>query len=150
MSRLMVLVASTRPGRVGLPVAEWVRDVALERDRFDEIDFADLAEINLPFLDEPNHPRLRRYEHEHTKAWSARVEAADAFIFVTPEYNFAMPATLKNAIDYLFHEWAYKPVAFVSYGGASGGIRSVQMAKQVVTTLRMFPLAEAVALPFVS
>jgi len=113
------------------------------------VDVVDLAELGLPFMDEPNHPRLRRYEHDHTRTWSARIEAADAFVVVTPEYNYGMPAILKNALDYLHHEWAYKPVAFVSYGGVSAGTRSVQMAKQVVSTLRMFPLPEAVAIPFV-
>ncbi len=149
MPRLMIVVASTRPGRVGLPVAEWFRQVAQDDGSF-EIDFADLAEINLPFLDEPHHPRLRQYQHEHTKAWSRRVESADAFVFVTPEYNYGMPATLLNALDFLVHEWMYKPVGFVSYGGVSGGTRSVQMAKLVITSLKLVPLPEAVNIPFVS
>jgi len=129
-------------------VAQWFHRRALEHAAF-EIELVDLAEWALPFMDEPNHPRLRRYEHDHTRTWSARIEAADAFVVVTPEYNYGMPAILKNALDYLHHEWAYKPVAFVSYGGVSAGTRSVQMAKQVVSTLRMFPLPEAVAIPFV-
>jgi NAD(P)H-dependent FMN reductase len=148
MPRLAVIVASNRPGRVAEPVAEWFTEVAKQHGGF-EVDVLDLAEIGLPFLDEPNHPRLRQYQHDHTKAWSARVEAADAFVIVTPEYNYGMPAILKNALDYLHHEWAYKPVAFVSYGGVSAGTRAVQMAKQVVTTLRMFPIPEAVSIPFV-
>jgi NAD(P)H-dependent FMN reductase len=148
MPRLAVIIASNRPGRVALPVAEWTTDVARQHGGF-EVDVLDLAEIALPFMDEPNHPRLKQYEHEHTKAWSERVEAADALVIVTPEYNYGMPAILKNALDYLHHEWAYKPVAFVSYGGVSAGTRAVQMAKQVVTTLRMFPIPEAVSIPFV-
>ncbi|MDQ6900001.1 MAG: NAD(P)H-dependent oxidoreductase [Candidatus Dormibacteraeota bacterium] len=149
MLKLMIVVASTRPGRVGLPVAEWFRQAAQDSDSF-EIDFADLAEIKLPFLDEPNHPRLRQYQHEHTKAWSRRVDSADAFVFVTPEYNYGMPATLLNALDFLAHEWMYKPVGFVSYGGVSGGTRSVQMAKLVITSLKLVPLPEAVNIPFVT
>lgn len=145
----MIVVGSTRPGRVGLPVARWIEEAVAARGVFDRVDFADLAEIRLPFMDEPNHPRLRQYVHEHTRSWSRRVEAADAFIFVTPEYNSGMPAPLKNAIDFLHHEWAYRPVAFVSYGGVSAGTRSVQMTKQVVTTLRMYPLPEAVSVPFI-
>ena len=78
------------------------------------------------------------------------MDAADAFVFVTPEYNHGMPATLKNAIDYLHHEWQYKPAGFVSYGGVSAGTRSVQMTKQVITTLRVFPVQAAVSIPFVS
>ena len=91
---------------------------------------------------------MRQYQHEHTKKWSATIDEADAFIMVTPEYNFSMNAPLKNALDFLFWEWAKKPVAFVSYGGMSGGIRAVQTLKQVVTTLKMMPLPESIAIPF--
>ncbi len=99
-------------------------------------------------MDEPHHPRLQKYQHEHTKNWSKTITAGDAFIFVTPEYNYGYPASLKNALDFLFVEWNYKPVAFVSYGGISGGTRSVQMLKQVVTAMKMMPMVEAVNLPF--
>jgi NAD(P)H-dependent FMN reductase len=99
-------------------------------------------------MDEPNHPRLRRYTQEHTRAWSARVDRADAFVFVTPEYNYGLTAPLKNAIDFLHFEWQHKPVGFVSYGGVAAGTRAVQMLKQVVTTLKMVPLFEAVNIPF--
>src|SRR6201985_390691 len=146
---LLIIVASTRPGRIGLPVAEWSEARALGQGDCD-IARADLKEIDLPFFDEPKHPRLREYEHQHTKDWSARVEAADAVAIVTPEYNFGMPAPLKNALDFLSLEWNYKPVGFVSYGGISAGTRSVQMSKQVVTTLKMFPLFENVSIPFVA
>lgn len=145
---LTILVASTRPGRVGLPVSEWFTDQAREYGRF-ELDVVDLAELDLPLLDEPNHPRLAKYEHQHTKDWSARVDRADAFVFVMPEYNYGLSAPLKNAIDYLNREWHYKPVGFVGYGGVSAGARAVQMVKQVVTTLRMVPVFEAVYIPFV-
>ena len=145
---LMIIIASTRPGRVGLPVAQWFERRARTHGGF-AIDLVDLAALNLPFMDEPNHPRLRQYTHQHTKDWSARVAAADAFVFVMPEYNYGFNAPLKNAIDYLQHEWAYKPVGFVSYGGISAGTRAVQMIKQVVTTLKMTPLFEAVSIPFV-
>ena len=146
--RLQIIIASTRPGRVGLPVAQWLYDRAVAHGGF-EVEIVDLAEINLPFMDEPNHPRLRQYTHQHTKDWSAKVDAADAFVFVMPEYNYGFTAPLKNAIDYLHHEWQYKPVGFVSYGGVSAGTRAVQMVKQVVTTLKMVPVSEAVSIPFV-
>ncbi len=149
MPKLNVIAASTRPGRVGYPVAQWFVRLAQEHGGFD-VELVDLAELELPMLDEPHHPRLGTYVHEHTKAWSASVDAADAFVFVTPEYNFGMSAALKNAIDYLHNEWQYKPVGFVSYGGVSAGTRAVQMTKQVVTTLKMTPVTEAVAIPFVS
>jgi len=144
----MVVIASTRPGRVGLPVARWFSERAKEHAAF-EVDVVDLAELNLPFMDEPKHPRLRQYIHQHTRDWSARVDAADAFVFVTPEYNYAFTAPLKNAIDFLHEEWQYKPVELVSYGGVSAGTRAAQMIKQVVTTLKMVPVPEAVSIPFV-
>ena len=147
--RLMIIIASTRPGRVGAPVARWIRDRAEARGDF-EVELVDLAALNLPFMDEPKHPRLRQYVHQHTKDWSAQVDAADAFVFVMPEYNFGFTAPLKNAIDYLHTEWQYKPVGLVSYGGVSAGTRAAQMIKQVVTTLKMTPLTEAVSIPFVN
>lgn len=146
---LMIVIASTRPGRIGLPVGEWFEARARAHGGFD-VDVADLAEINLPFMDEPKHPRLREYTHQHTKDWSARVDAADAFAFVHPEYNYGMNAPLKNALDYLNFEWKYKPLGLVSYGGVSAGTRAAQMIKQVATTLGMFPLFEAVSIPFVA
>jgi len=149
MPKLLVVVASTREERVGHLVADWVMEQVRAHGKFAP-ELADLKAIGLPVLDEPKHPRLGQYKHAHTKAWSATVTAADAFLFVTPEYNYAMPPALLNALDYLFREWAYKPGAFVSYGGQSGGMRSVQSAKPVLTTLKIMPLPEAVAIPFVS
>jgi NAD(P)H-dependent FMN reductase len=147
MPKLHVILASTRPGRAGEPIADWFVERAVAHGAFD-VELVDLAEVALPFMDEPNHPRLRRYTHEHTKAWAARVNSADAFVFVTPEYNYGLTAPLKNAIDYLHFEWQHKPVGFVSYGGVAAGTRAVQMLKQVVTTLKMLPLFEAVNIPF--
>ena len=145
---VLVIVASTRPGRLGPAVAEWfvqtTRDDATRDGTV--VDVADLSAIGLPLLDEPEEPSSGVYHHEHTRAWSRRVAAADAFVIVTPEYNYGMPAPLKNALDYLYHEWAWKPVGFVSYGNTSAGTRSVQMTKQVVTTLRMMPIGATVAL----
>jgi NAD(P)H-dependent FMN reductase len=151
MSRptLQIVIASTRPGRVGLPVAEWFRGRAESHGGFD-LDLVDLAELNLPFMDEPKHPRLRRYEHQHTKDWSARVDAADAFVFVIPEYNYGFNAPLKNALDFLHHEWAYKPAGLVSYGGVAAGTRAAQMLKQVFSSLRIQSLFPAVSIPFVT
>jgi NAD(P)H-dependent FMN reductase len=146
---LMIVIASTRPGRIGLPVGEWFEAHARAHGGF-EVDVADLAEIDLPFMDEPKHPRLREYTHQHTKDWSARVDAADAFAFVHPEYNYGMTAPLKNALDYLNQEWRYKPLGLVSYGGVSAGTRAAQMIKQVATTVGMYPLFEAVSIPFVA
>jgi NAD(P)H-dependent FMN reductase len=147
MQHLQIVIASTRPSRKGPAVAAWFEQEARRHGGFG-VEIADLAVIGLPMMDEPEHPRLRRYQHDHTRAWSALVSKADAFVFVTPEYNFSAPAPLANALDYLLHEWAYKPVGFVSYGGISGGLRSVQMCKLLVTALKMMLLPEAVTLPF--
>lgn len=147
--RLMVIIGSTRPGRVGPAVANWFARRVEEDGRF-ELDLVDLAELALPFMDEPNHPRLQKYTHPHTIAWAARVEAADAVVFVTPEYNHGFPAPLKNAIDYLQIEWGHKAAGFISYGGVSAGTRAVQMLKQVVVALRMMPATAAVPIPFIA
>jgi NAD(P)H-dependent FMN reductase len=145
--RLAIVAASTRPGRQGFAVAEWFRDEA-EKDGAFDIDFIDLAQVNLPLLDEANHPRLQQYEHDHTKAWSARVTAADAFVFVTPEYDHSLPAALLNALQFLSLEWHYKTAAVVSYGGVSAGLRSAQTTRSVLSALKMFPIPEAVSIPF--
>jgi len=146
--RLMILIASTRPGRIGPAIGEWVTEVAEQHGGFD-VDVVDLADLDLPLVDEPNHPRLRQYTKDHTKRWSERVDAADAFLFVMPEYNHGYTAPLKNALDYVFEEWAYKPVGLVSYGGVSGGTRATQLLKPVLAGLKLVAITEAVAIPFV-
>ena len=147
MPTLQVVVASTRDERKGPLVAAWFMEQARRHGGFD-VELVDLAEVGLPLMDEPRHPRLRQYEHEHTRRWSATVDRADAFVFVTPEYNHGTPPALVNALDFLVHEWAYKSVGHVSYGGASAGLRGVQMTKQITAALRMVSVVEAVAIPF--
>lgn len=134
MPKLMIVLGSVREGRIGLPIAEWVRRTAEADGRF-EVDFADLAEIALPFMDEPNHPRLRRYTKRHTIEWSERVDAADAFLFAFPEYNYSYGPAIKNALDYLHGEWNRKPVGFVNWGGNSGGTRAQTALRTVVGAL---------------
>jgi NAD(P)H-dependent FMN reductase len=147
--KLHTIICSTRPGRVGASVATWFHGKAREHGRFDAA-LVDLADFNLPVFDEPHHPQLQKYEHAHTRAWSASVAAADAFVFVTPEYNYGPPPSLLNALNFLFLEWQYKPASFVSYGGVSGGLRAVQLEKQTLTALKMMPIPEAVTIPSVS
>ena len=143
----MIVVGSVRPGRVGLPIAEWVKAEAEKTGTF-EIDFVDLAELALPFMDEPNHPSLRKYTKQHTLDWSARVDAAEAFIFVTPEYNHSFSPALKNALDYLNKEWWRKPLGFVSYGGVSGGTRGVAYIMTVTSALGLVRVGANVELNF--
>lgn len=145
--KLKLIIGSTRPQRKGPIVARWFLDI-LENYKHFEVEVLDLKEINLPLLDEPEHPRLQKYTHEHTKKWSKTINEADAYIVVTPEYNYGYPASLKNALDYLSVEWQEKPMAFVSYGGISAGTRAVQDLKLPVTTLGMMPLQQAVNIPF--
>jgi NAD(P)H-dependent FMN reductase len=144
---LHVVTASTRPGRRGIAVARWIQRLAEEHGGFD-VELVDLAEIALPLFDEPHHPRLQRYERPHTRAWSATVQRADAFVFVTPEYNHSFPAALKNALDYLSAEWADKAAGLVTYGGVSAGLRASAALKPVLSALRMVPVVDAVSVPF--
>jgi NAD(P)H-dependent FMN reductase len=146
---LRIIIGSTRPGRVGPAVAEWITERAREHGGFD-VEVTDLAELKLPMYDEPSHPRLKKYVNQHTKDWSALVEGSDAFIFVTPEYNYSFNAATKNAIDYLHGEWQHKVAGIVSYGGVAAGTRATQMLKQVLTTLKVVPVFEAVNIPFIA
>ena len=146
MLNLKIIIASTRPGRKAPAIADWFYGIAVKHTDFN-VEVLDLAKINLPFLDEPEHPRFQKYQHQHTKDWSAIITPADAFVIVTSEYNYGYPATIKNALDFLSKEWAYKAVGFVSYGGVSGGTRAVQMLKQVITALDMMPISMAVHIP---
>ncbi|MFI0722306.1 GNAT family N-acetyltransferase [Streptomyces sp. NPDC021224] len=145
---ILVVVCSTRPGALGPAIGNWLTRTIAPRARDLGVDLMSLAlgDLGLPFLDEEAHPSTGIYRHAHTRRWSATVEAADGFVIVTPEYNYGMPATLKNALDYLGPEWAWKPVGFVSYGNTSAGTRAVQHAKQVVTTLRLVPVGATVAI----
>lgn len=149
MTKLEIIVASTRPGRIGPVIGSWTETLAREHGGFGEVELVDLAVVGLPFMNEPLHPRLGRYTHQHTRDWSDRISEADAFVLVMPEYNYGYNAELKNAIDYLHDEWKYKPVGLVSYGGVSAGTRAAQMIKQVVTALKTTPVSEAVSIPFV-
>jgi NAD(P)H-dependent FMN reductase len=145
---LLVIVASTRPGRVGRPVADWFVEAAREHGGF-EVTEADLATVELPLLNEPNHPRFQNYTHEHTKQWSAMVAAADAIVWITPEYNHSFPASLKNAIDYLNVEWKHKALGLVSYGGIAAGTRAVQALKPVAAALGLVVTTTAVQIAWV-
>jgi len=144
---LLVIVASTRPGRIGRAFGDWTVDFAQSHSDFD-VQLADLAEIDLPLYDEPEHPRFGNYQHEHTKAWAKIVGGADAFVFVTNEYNHSFNAALKNALDYLGPEWRGKPAAFFSYGGASAGLRATNALDSVLACLGIISVQPAISVPF--
>ncbi|NGN44082.1 NAD(P)H-dependent oxidoreductase [Mesorhizobium sp. CGMCC 1.15528] len=144
--KLNIIIGSTRPGRVGPVFAKWFADFTRKHGKFEPV-LVDLADFNLPIFDEPKHPRLGQYENAHTKKLSEAIDAGDAFVFVTPEYNYFAPASLINAITYLSAEWKYKPAGFLSYAGVSGGLRAVESIKPLLMAQKVVPLQEGVPVP---
>ena len=144
--RLHTVIASTRPTRIGPLIARWFDAFARSHGAFDA-HLIDLADFGLPVFDEPEHPMRHDYQHAHTRKWSESVNAADAFVFVTPEYNYGPPPSLLNALNYLALEWHYKPAGLVGYGGISAGGRSTHAIKPTLATLKMMPIPENVWLP---
>ena len=135
MLKVAVISGSTRPGRHSDQVAEWVLEHAKKRTDA-EFELVDVKDFNLPLLDEPVPPSMGKYSKPHTLAWARRIASFDAFVFVTAEYNHAVPGALKNAIDYLYAEWNNKAAGFVSYGSA-GGARAVEQLRQVMGELQV-------------
>src|SRR5665213_2499430 len=137
--KIELIIGSTRPGRVGPQIAIWIVDNLSKKSGID-YEIVDIKDWGLPIFDEAVLPSMNQYQHEHTKAWGAKVSEADAYIFLTPEYNAGYPASIKNAIDYLFHEWQGKPLMIVSYGVGGGTTASAQL-RQVAERLKMLPTA---------
>jgi len=144
--KLNIIIGSTRPGRVSPSIGEWVNKAAIAHGKF-EVELVDLAAFNLPLLDEASHPVLQNYQHAHTKRWAASVASADAYVFITPEYDFFPPAATINAVQVLMKEWAYKPAGVVSYGGISGGLRASQELRLLLASVNVHPLPQAVPIP---
>jgi len=147
MYSLKIISSTVRPGRKGPIIANWIADLARRHGSFD-VEVLDLGVINLPLMNEEHHPMLRKYQHEHTRKWSSAIDAADAFIFVTAEYDYNYPAPLHNALEYLYHEWNYKAASIVSYGGLSGGTRAWSKLKGDLSTFKIMAIPEAVNIPF--
>jgi NAD(P)H-dependent FMN reductase len=133
--KIGIILGSTRPGRNGKAVADWVLDKAQARIGAD-YDLIDLADHPLPHMDEPMSPMLGQYAGEHTKAWAATIAPYDGYVFVTPEYNHSTSGVLKNAIDYLYAEWTNKAAAFVSYGSV-GGARAIEHLRAICSELQI-------------
>ncbi len=133
--KIAIILGSTRPGRKGKGVADWVADKAAERTAA-EYELVDLADNPLPHIDEPMPPTLGQYVGEHTKAWAETIASYDGFVFVTPEYNHSTSGVLKNAIDYLYAEWNNKAAAFVSYGSL-GGARAIEHLRGITSELQI-------------
>src|ERR1700678_3313379 len=135
MTRIGIILGSTRPNRNGEQVAKWVYDIASRRTDA-ELELVDLRDYPLPHLDEPLPPSLGQYQNEHTRQWAAKIASFDGFIFVSPEYNHSTSGVLKNAIDYLYAEWNNKAAAFVSYG-ALGGARAIEHLRAIASELQI-------------
>jgi NAD(P)H-dependent FMN reductase len=135
MLKIAIILGSTRPNRVGAVVAEWVNEIAGKRTDA-EFELVDVAKLGLPLLDEELPPAVGQYANQHTKDWAAKVASFDAFVFVTPEYNHSVPAGLKNALDFVYAEWANKVAGFVSYG-VTGGIRAVEHLRLILAELQV-------------
>jgi NAD(P)H-dependent FMN reductase len=144
MLRIAIIIGSTRPGRNGEAVAKWIYEIAQKRGSA-EFELVDIKDFNLPLLDEPMSPMMGQYTHQHTKDWSAKIASFDAYVFVTPEYNHATSGALKNAIDFLYHEWVNKAAGFVGYGGAYG-IRAVENLRLVMGELQVATVKAQVGL----
>lgn len=144
MTRIGIILGSTRPNRNGEQVARWVLDLASRRDDA-EFELIDLRDYPLPHLDEPLPPSFGQYQNEHTRQWAAKIASFDGFVIVTPEYNHGTSGVLKNAIDYLYAEWTNKAVGFVSYGSV-GGARAVEHLRLVAGELQMADVRQQVAL----
>jgi NAD(P)H-dependent FMN reductase len=133
--KLAIIIGSTRPGRKADAVARWVHEIARQRNDI-EVELVDILDFNLPLLDEPVPPSMGQYSKPHTKAWAAKINAFDAYVFVTPEYNHGTSGALKNAIDFLYREWNNKAAGFVGYGSA-GGVRAVEHLRLVMGELQV-------------
>jgi NAD(P)H-dependent FMN reductase len=143
--RVAIITGSTRPGRNNLAVAAWVHREAKKR-KDAEFELVDIADYELPLLDEPMPPILGQYTHAHTRIWSEKIKLFDAYVFVTPEYNHSTSGALKNAIDYLYREWQNKAAGFVSYGGHGNGVRAVEHLRLVMAELMVATVRAQVAL----
>jgi NAD(P)H-dependent FMN reductase len=139
-----IVIGSTRPQRLCPEIAAWVRNIVQPNSPLTYA-LIDLAQINLPFLDEPLMPALGQYQHEHTQAWSRLVKSYAGFVFVLPQYNWGYPAPLKNALDFLYTEWADKPAGLVTYGSHGGG-KAADGLKVVLQGLHMHTTATNPAL----
>jgi len=146
--KIAIILGSTRPGRKGKVVADWVVDQAKNRDGA-TYELVDLADYPLPHLDEPQPASRGVYSGEHTKEWAAKIDSYDGFVFVTPEYNHSTSGVLKNAIDYLYAEWNNKAAAFVSYG-ALGGTRAAEHLRGISAELQIADIRQQLSFSLIT
>ncbi len=147
--KILIILGSTREGRNGDKVASWVVEQSkkIEGVKFELIDLKDWI---LPYYNQQKHASMLQKGDcgdDHIDEWIAKVDDADGFLIITPEYNHGYPAVLKTALDYPYKQWSKKPVGFVSYGGLAGGARAVEQLRQVAIELRMAPTRDSVVIP---
>lgn len=138
MKKVLIIIGSVRPKRVGLQIGEWMAGALGDVPGID-FELLDLRDWSLPMDDEPNQPKRMdgpQYDQDHTLAFSQKVHGADGFVLITPQYNWGYPAALKNALDHLYYEWTGKPVTVVSYG-ARGGAKAADQLREVIKGLGM-------------
>jgi NAD(P)H-dependent FMN reductase len=148
MLRIAIIIGSTRPGRKGASVGKWAYDIARKRNDA-EFELVDIADFNLPLLDEPLSAMFGQYSHDHTRTWSAKIASFDGYVFVTPEYNHGTSGALKNAIDFLYKEWNNKAAGFIAYGGTMGA-RAVESLRLVMAELQVATVRAQVGLSLVT
>lgn len=146
--KIQIILGSTRPGRLGEQVAKWSQEVLAKRADA-EFELVDVTDFNLPLLDEPVPSAMQQYEKDHTKQWSKKISEADGYIIISAEYNHSVPGALKNAMDYLYHEWNNKSVGFVSYG-SMGGVRAVEHLRGIAGELQMADVREQLMLSLIT
>ncbi|WP_106819698.1 NADPH-dependent FMN reductase [Janibacter massiliensis] len=151
--RIGIVIGSTRPGRVGAGVGQWVHAVATSLGPAEhdgeavEYELVDLETFDLDLLNEPTKPSVagREYENAKTRVWSEKIDSIDGFVFVTPEYNHGVPAAMKNALDVLYPEWNHKGLSLVGYG-ADGGVRAIEHWRTIAANVHLHPTREQVSL----
>lgn len=144
MLKLAIIIGSTRPGRVGANVAQWVHQLAEKREDA-HYELVDLQDFNLPLLDEAVPAAQGQYAKEHTRRWAGKIDSFDGYVFVTPEYNHGPSGALKNAIDFIYREWNNKAAGFVGYGSA-GGVRAVEQLRLILAEVQIATVRNQVAL----
>ena len=148
MTVISVIVGSTREGRFAEKPARWILQHLKNRSGV-EAQLLDLRDFPMPFFDQaalPAMPGRAPYQNDIVRKWTAEIARSDAFVFVTPEYNYGAPAVLKNALDWVYPEWNRKATAFVSYGGVSGA-RAVQQLRETAIELQLAPVRSSVHIP---
>ena len=146
MSTIGIIVGSTRPGRFSIQASQWLLDFANQRGDAEYV-LVDIAAFDMPLFEEPMSPLYAPVRNENAQAFTARLGELDGFVFATPEYNHSTSGALKNALDYAYAEWNFKPAGFISWGAIAGGVRAVEHLRGILAELKVYDLCEQVVIP---